>query len=86
MKDNLHLKRGLITQSLSPVFALLIIRHIHLDYPQLIVQFFRYMLSSPVETLGKAIMHPRFGELLIVIGGMIWIISSLVSIPAFKDT
>lgn len=30
MEDKLYLKRGLITQSLSPVFALLIIRHMHL--------------------------------------------------------
>ena len=86
MKDNLHLKRGLITQSLSPVFALLIIRHFHLDYLRLTGHFFRCLRSSPVETLGKTIVHPRFGELLIVVGGIVWIISSLVSIPAFNAT
>lgn len=86
MADNLQLKRGLIKQSLSPVFALLIIRHIHLDYPHLIRRFFICLFSSPVETIRIAFIHSRFGELLIVVVGAIWTISSLVSIPAFNAT
>lgn len=86
MKDNLHLKRGLITQSLSPVFALLIIRHVHLDYPRLIGRFFSCVGKSPIETIMKALTHPRFGELLVIVGGIIWIVASLISIPAFKAT
>ena len=86
MKDNLHLKRGLITQSLSPVFALLIIRHVHLDYPHLIGRFFSCVVKSPIETIMKALTHPRFGEFLVIVGGIIWIVASLISIPAFKAT
>lgn len=86
MKDNLHLKSGLIRQSLCPVFALLVIRHFHLDYPRLIETFFIYLRSSPMETIKIAVIHPRFGELLIVVIGMVWIISSLISIPAFNAT
>ena len=86
MKDNLHLKRGLTTQSLSPVFALLIIRHVHLDYPHLIDRFFSCVVKSPIETIMKALTHPRFGELLVIVGGIIWIVASLISIPAFKAT
>ena len=86
MKDNLNLKRGLITQSLSPVFVFLIIRHFHLDYPQLVGQFVSRLLSSPVEAVAKAVTHPRCGEFLIVVFGIVWIISSLISIPAFKAT
>ena len=49
MEDKLYLKRGLITQSLSPVFALLIIRHMHLDYLLLISRFFDRMSSDSIE-------------------------------------
>lgn len=86
MKDNLHLKRGLITQSLSPVFALLIIRHIHLDYPHFIGRFMSSVASNPIETIMKALIHPQFGELLVIVVGIIWIVASLISIPAFKAT
>lgn len=86
MTDNLHLKRGLITQSLSPVFALLVIRHLHLDYPTLIKRFFESLFTSPGKAIVAAISHPRFGELLIVVVGVVWIISSLISITAFKGT
>lgn len=86
MKENLHLKRGLITQSLSPVFALLIIRHIHCDYPKLIQSFFNNFGSGPWDTMVKVLSHPRFGELLIVVIGLIWVVASLISIPAFKAT
>ena len=86
MEDKLYLKRGLITQSLSPVFALLIIRHMHLDYPLLISRFLNRLSSNSIEAIEKAIKHPRFGELIIVIIGMIWVASSIISIPAFRAT
>ena len=86
MQDNIYLKRGLITQSLSPVFLLLIIRHIHLDYTRLIVRFLFCVAIRPSETIIKALIHPRFGELLVVLVGAIWVIASLISIPAFKST
>ncbi len=84
MTDNLHLKRGLITQSLSPVFVLLIIRHIHFDYLHLVDRCLSCVTASPIETIVKVLMHPRFGELLIVIGAFIWVVASTLSIPAFK--
>lgn len=86
MKDNLHLKRGLITQALSPVFFLLIIRHFHLDYPCLVRRFFSLILICPIETLLKTLLHPRFGELLVIVVGVIWIVFSFISIPAFNAT
>ena len=86
MTDNLHLKRGLITQSLSPVFALLIIRHFHLDYLHLIGRFFSCIMTSPNETIMRTLLHPRMGELLVIVSGIIWIASSLITIPAFKAT
>lgn len=86
MTDNLHLKRGLITQSLSLVFALLIIRHIHLDFWHLVGRFFSCITVNPSETLIKMLIHPRFGEFLMVIGGVFWVITSVISIPAFNAT
>lgn len=84
MKANLHLKRGLITQSLSPVFVLLIIRHSHCDYLYLIGRCLSCVAASPVETIMKVLLHPRFGELLVVIGGLILAGVSFISIPAFR--
>ena len=84
MTNNLHLKRGLIIQSLSPVFFLLIIRHLHLDYWHLVCRFLSCIAISPGETIMKAFMHPRFGELLVVICGFILCFDSVISIPAFK--
>ena len=86
MKENLHLKRGLIIQSLSPVFVLLIIRHLHLDYFHLIKSFFTHLETNPQGTVLKALGHPRFGEFLIIIVGLSWIVFSFISIPAFKAT
>ena len=85
MKDNLKLKHGLIKQSLSPVFCLLIIRHIHLDYLRLIRAFSDTMKINPWMTILKALNHPRFGELLIVVIGIMFVVSSLLSIPAFNS-
>ena len=84
MKDNLHLKRGLITQSLSPAFVLLIIRHLHLDFSRLIGRFFSCVMTSPIETIMRTLSHQRFGEFLVIGVGVIWIVSSLISVPAFK--
>lgn len=86
MEGNIRLKHGLIKQSLSPVFVLLVIRHMHLDYIHLINSFLYALLEDPLPTIEKTIMHPRFGELFIVIVGIGWIIISLLSIPAFNGT
>lgn len=86
MKDNLHLKHGLITQSLSPVFVLLIIRHFHLDYPRLLNRFYFCVMTRPIETIMRTLMHPRFGEFLVIIGSIIGIVSSIISVPAFNAT
>ena len=86
MKDNLNLKRGLITQSLSPVFGLLIIRHVHFDFQILICKFFDNIFSSPKETIVKMWFHPRLGELLIVVCGLVWVINSFIISFAFNAT
>ncbi len=86
MEGNLRLKHGLIKQSLSPVFFLLIIRHVHFEYIRLIANFMNEILYAPVVTILRAVIHPRFGELFIVIIGAFWIAFSLISIPAFNGT
>lgn len=85
MEDNFNLKRGLITQSLSPVFILLIIRHMHLDYISLIRSFICACKIKPWDTIIIAIGHPRLGELLVVIISICWLLASILSIPAFED-
>ncbi len=86
MEDNLHLKRGLITQSLSPAFFLLLIRHIHPDFLRLIRLFFTRITAAPAETVMTAVLHPRFGEILIVVIGLVWIIVSALTVPGFLST
>lgn len=83
---NLKLKRGLITQSLSPVFVLLVIRHFHCEYTHLICRFFDYLLKDPCMAMTTAWCHEMLGELLIFFIGILWIIRSLLYIPAFAGT
>lgn len=83
---NLKLKRGLITQSLSPVFVLLVIRHFHCEYIHLICCFFDHLLKDPCTAITTAWCHEMLGELLIFLVGISWIIRSLLYIPAFAGT
>ena len=83
MKDNLNLKRGLITQALSPAFVLLGIRHMHSNYYALILKFFDLAKSDFIDSINITIAHPEFGELLIIIIGIGWILTSILSVPAF---
>ena len=86
MKDNLHLKRGLITQALSPVFVLLVIRHMHFNYIELISRFFNAATFDIIDTIYKTVKHPEFGDLLIVLIGIVWFIASIISVPAFGES
>ena len=83
---NLKLKRGLITQSLSPVFILLMIRHFHCEYINLICNFFDRLLKNPCTAITMVWNHEMLGELLIFLVGILWIILSLLYIPAFAGT
>ena len=83
---NLKLKRGLITQSLSPVFVLLVIRHFHSEYFALISHFLIAFKEEPCSTIAKAWCHNLFGELIVFIVGIVWVVGSLLYIPAFAGT
>lgn len=85
MTDNMYLKCGLITQSLSPVFVLLVIRHLHIGaFALLIPRFFVLLTSDPVEAIITSLVHERFGDLLIVVIGIMWVIVSFLCVPAFN--
>ena len=86
MRENKRLKRGLIIQSLSIVFVLLIIRHSHFEYVRLICRFAEEFKASPFDAVCSCINHERFGELLIVCIGFAWVIISILSLSAFKAT
>ena len=86
MKDNLHLKRGLITQALSPVFVLLVIRHMHFNHIVLVSRFFNAVTFDIINTIYKTLKHPEFGDLLIVIIGIVWFTASILSVPAFGES
>ena len=83
---NTRLKRGLITQSLSPVFALLIVRHFHCSYFHLVPRFFVELFKAPCLAIETAWNHELLGELIIVLLGLVWLICSISYISAFKGT
>jgi len=83
---NLKLKRGLIIQSLSPVFVLLLIRHFHCEYFRLVKHFFTLLYIEPCSAMTLAWKHEMFGELLVFLLGVLWLICSAIYIPAFART
>ena len=82
----MKLKRGLITQSLSPVFVLLVIRHFHCEYFHLLCRFFTLLITQPCTAISTAWNHEMFGELIVSLIGVVWIFRSLLYIPAFAGT
>lgn len=86
MKDNLSLKHGLIIQSLSPLFVLLIIRHVHCDFYLLIKRFLDVARVDFAGAIHKMLSHYEFGEMLIVAVGIIWVILTVIYFFAFKGT
>ena len=83
---NHKLKRGLITQSLSPVFVLLVVRHFHCEYYALASRFFILLIKEPCLAITMAWGNELLGEFLIFSVGVIWIIRSVLYIPAFAGT
>lgn len=83
---NAKLKRGLITQSLSPAFVLLVIRHFHTGYLHIVRRFFKALATEPCIAIEVAWKHEMLGELIIFLIGIVWIIWSLLYIPAFAGT
>ena len=84
MKPNL--KNGLVIQSLSPVFVLLVIRHFHCEYCLLFKCFVRVLFKEPRSAIVMAWSNLMFGELVIFIVGVVWFIYSVLYIPAFAGT
>ena len=83
---NTKLKCGLITQSLSPVFVLLVIRHFHSEYLHLSMRFFTRLLKEPCMAASTAWNHEMLGEMILFLLGIVWIIRSALYIPAFAGT
>lgn len=82
----MKLKRGLITQSLSPVFVLLVIRHFHTEYLHLIGRFFKLLITQSRTAIAVSWNHEMLGELIVFLIGIVWIVRSLLYIPAFAGT
>ena len=68
------------------MFVLLVVRHFHCEYFSLIRRFFALLGKDPISTIAIAWHHELFGELIVSIIGFVWIICSLLYIPAFAGT
>lgn len=83
---NFRLKRGLTIQSLSMVFILLVIRHFHCEFFDLVSRFVSTMNKEPFRAIEKAVCHELFGESIVSLIGVVWVVLSLLYIPAFSGT
>lgn len=84
---NLRLKRGLIIQSMGPLFLLLIIRHCHvIKYRDLMGKFVSRLQISPYNTVCQTINHPMFGELVIFCVSIILVILAFIYGCGFRTT
>ena len=84
-EENLFIKRDLIRQSLSPLFGVLLVRHVHCDFITLIGKFLNNVWINPKTTIIKALIHPRFGEMIIVFISFFWVVSAYLSYIAFEE-
>lgn len=80
MKENKKLKFALIFQSFGPLFFILCVKHFHCEYGHLINSFVQ---SWDIQ---KSLNHSLFGEMVIFGIGIVWLIYSVICIPAFSGT
>lgn len=73
MVENKKLKRDLILQSFAPLFLLLMVKHSHCYWSQ-IIPFFKGIAVGDWSVLQKAINHPFFGDCIVFAFSAIWII------------
>lgn len=79
------IKREMISQSLSPLFLLLLIRHCHCcRYFGLVVKFFSQIGDFPL-TVKSAFQHELLGELIVFIISAFWVIRSFLYLIAFTQ-
>lgn len=73
MKANKKLKRDLVLQSFAPLFLLLMVKHSHCYWQQMI-PFFTILFKGDWSVFAKLIHHPYFGDCIVFFASLVWII------------
>lgn len=84
MKENSTLKNSLVLQSFSPLFVLLLIKHIYCRMPELIKKFFSALQTDCLKALQHATEHPLFWDMLIVIISFLWLAITVLVFWSFR--
>ena len=83
--ENLNLKRSLILQSFAPLFLLLTIKHLDIDLCwRLLHKFFSVLFSRGAVAFSIALKHNLFGEFVISIMGICWLVLTIVVACGFN--
>lgn len=64
--ENLNLKRSLVFQSFAPLFLLLAIKHLDMNYLNLICKFVDVFRKTGINAVAIAINHALFGEFVVL--------------------
>ena len=83
MQEDKRLKTCLILQSFSPLFALLLIRHIgRLHW---FPKFFSRLLDGDCAAIGKILRDSAVGDIVIITISIIWILLTIIVAVGFRD-
>lgn len=84
-QENIALKKCFIIQSFAPLFLLLTIKYLNLEYYlYLIRKFFDCLISNGLIAIKYAVNNPHFGGLVVSILGIIWMLLAIAIALGFK--
>ena len=84
MKENPSLKKSLVLQSFSPLFFLLLIKHIYWRMPALIAEFFSALRIDVLKAVQHATEHPLFWDMVIVAISLLWLVMTVLVVFGFR--
>ena len=85
MSDNNYLKCGLILHSFSPLFLLILIKHVRIHFGKLIWNFLLLLPHDVIEAVSKAINHQSFWPIILCLICLLWLIVSVVIYFGFSS-
>lgn len=84
MKENPALKKSLVLQSFSPLFILLLIKHVYLRMPTLIGEFCSMLRTDGLKAVKVAVAHPLFWDMVIVAISLVWLAITVLVVFGFR--
>jgi len=84
-EQNIRLKRQLIVQSFTPLFALVLIKYFDWNIIPVTIKFFQKLLHGDVSVFVRIWKSPVFGSFFVSLISLIWIIIGLIALWQLKD-